>query len=259
MRERVGVPVNASSPWTVSASESDAYERYRPRYPDALFHYLSDLVQRHDRAWDCGAGPGQVSRGLSLCFDQTVATDRSVQQLRAGSFPVSVARVACDSERVALHSDSVDLVAIGQALHWFATNAFFHEVGRIARAGAVVAAWTYGLLRISDAIDRELTRFHDHVVRDHWPPERTHVDRAYQSIDFPFAEIVTPHFVMSDSWSLDHLLGYVRTWSAVRRARAVSGRDPVETLAHALAPIWGSPDESRDVQWPLTVRAGRVA
>lgn len=258
MREPGSAPVNVLAPWTLSASDSAAYERFRPEYPDALFRYLADLVERRERAWDCGAGPGQAARGLRAYFDRTVATDRCAQQLRAGGAPVSIDRIACDSRRAALRSRCVDLIAIGQALHWFATEDFFDEVRRVARDGAVLAAWTYGLLRIAPAIDRELDRFHDQLIRDYWPAERMHVDRRYGSIRLPFTEIATPSFVMTAQWPLDHVVGYVRTWSAVRRARAASGRDPVTPLAHALAERWGAPEEPRDIQWPFTVRAAWI-
>ena len=45
------------------------------------------------------------------------------------------------------------------------------------------------------------------------------------------------------------MLGYLDTWSAVRRCRARTGRDPLRLLAAPLADAWG--DGSRDMRWPL--------
>jgi hypothetical protein len=51
------------------------------------------------------------------------------------------------------------------------------------------------------------------------------------------------------------MFGYLDTWSAVRRARALTGRDPLALLAGPLASAWG--EATRDVRWPLAVRAHR--
>jgi hypothetical protein len=62
---------------------------------------------------------------------------------------------------------------------------------------------------------------------------------------------------METELTLEALIGYVRTWSAVGRYLAAHGRDPVTDLAVALAPIWGTSGEGRLVRWPLAIRAGR--
>jgi len=57
--------------------------------------------------------------------------------------------------------------------------------------------------------------------------------------------------------TLDAFLGYVGTWSAVVKARAAEGQDPVEDLRAAIAAPWGDPRHARRVTWPLNIRAGR--
>jgi hypothetical protein len=90
-----------------------------------------------------------------------------------------------------------------------------------------------------------------------WPVERALVDAGYRTIDFPFPEVESPAFEMETRWSLPALLGYVGTWSATTRFRTVRGFDPLPELAEALAPLWGSPEESRRIRWPLGLRVGR--
>jgi len=61
---------------------------------------------------------------------------------------------------------------------------------------------------------------------------------------------------MRTRWDARAMLGYLDTWSAVRRCRARSGRDPLALLAAPLAAAWG--DGARDMRWPLAVRAHRA-
>ncbi|MGD8483075.1 MAG: SAM-dependent methyltransferase, partial [Gammaproteobacteria bacterium] len=73
-----------------------------------------------------------------------------------------------------------------------------------------------------------------------------------------FDEIATPAFEMTARWSLDHLLGYLGTWSAVGRARKRTGEDPLESLKPDLRKLWPEPLEFRQIVWPLVVRTGRI-
>jgi hypothetical protein len=52
------------------------------------------------------------------------------------------------------------------------------------------------------------------------------------------------------------MLGYLDTWSAVRRCRVRSGRDPLALAIEPLAAAWG--EGRRAMRWPLTLKAGRA-
>ncbi|MGZ5005400.1 MAG: hypothetical protein ACXWG7_07580 [Chthoniobacterales bacterium] len=55
---------------------------------------------------------------------------------------------------------------------------------------------------------------------------------------------------MKANWSLEHALGYLRTWSATKRFIAARGFDPVDSLGKELRDLWTG---TRDVEWPLTL------
>jgi hypothetical protein len=63
---------------------------------------------------------------------------------------------------------------------------------------------------------------------------------------------------MEATWTLRQLAGYLSTWSAVQRARAATGWDPVAVMVKALRPVWGREGETRRVAWPLTLLVGRA-
>jgi hypothetical protein len=64
---------------------------------------------------------------------------------------------------------------------------------------------------------------------------------------------------MTAAWSLERVLGYLSTWSAVKAFTKATGEDPVEALTWELAAAWGDPADSKTIAWPLVLRAGRIA
>ncbi len=122
----------------------------------------------------------------------------------------------------------------------------------------MIAAWTYGRPFLGDAaLSDKLAQLHDGVVGPYWPKERGYVNEGYHSIDFPFERVAAPDLDMRMHWSLDDLAGYLGTWSATRRYIAANGSDPVPPFIADIREAWGS--GNRDVRWPLTILAGRVA
>jgi len=238
---------------------ADDYSKYRPGYPPALFDALAALCASRERAWDCGTGNGQAAVELSRRFHRVVATDPSEQQLAAAPPVDNVEYRIAPAERSGLPDASVDLVTVAQALHWFHFDAFFAEVRRVSRPGGLLAVWSYGFMEVAPAVDALVLRLYHDVVGPYWQPERRHVEEGYRSIPFPFAEVQAPRVEMTVRWSFTQLIGYLRTWSAVRDYQRARGDDPVAALGDELLRAWGPPAEERAVTWPLAVRVFRVS
>ena len=96
------------------------------------------------------------------------------------------------------------------------------------------------------------------IVGKYWPPERKIVEDGYRTVAFPFDELRAPEFQMVHSWDLEHLLGYIGSWSATQRYRKQHGSDPVALVLDELKSAWGEPTQTRDVIWPLHLRVGKV-
>lgn len=233
------------------------YARYRPGYPPELFAWLAGLVERPRLAWDCATGNGQAAVGLAHHFERVIATDLSRQQLTQAARHPRIAYCLTAAERSSLASAAVDLTTVGQAIHWFDFDAFYAEVRRVSRPGAVIAVWTYHRLEAAPEVYAALTRFRTRV-ESYWPPERKWVEERYRTLPFPFAEIAAPDFAHEEDWDLERLTGYLGTWSASSRYRAATGRDPLAEAADEMAAAWGDPQLPRPLRWPLHLRVGRV-
>jgi SAM-dependent methyltransferase len=239
------------------SSVSSAYAAFRPRYPRELFEFVASLPRLRYRAWDCGAGSGQASTDLAEHFGEVIATDVSAKQLAEAAPHPKIKWLVAPAESTPLASASIDLTAVAQALHWFDHPKFYAEVRRVSAPGAAIAAWTYGPPRMAGAVGEALDRYMFGTVGPFWPPERRFVEDEYRSIPFPFERIPAPVMTLAESWTLPHLAGYMRSWSATARYVSARGEDPVTAFEAEARAAWKG-DEPRTIVWNLVVLAGRV-
>lgn len=237
------------------SEQSGQYANYRPRYPAQLFQFLVEQCRRRELAWDCATGSGQAAVALGEFFESVIATDASDAQIACAIPHVNVSYRVAAAEASGLDDASVNLLTVGQALHWFDRERFYAEAGRVLAPGGLFAAWCYGLCQVTDACDAVVDELYSNIVNDFWPHERHHVVEGYAGIEMPAAEIDVPQMNMCADWAADDILGYLRTWSACGRYQRAHARDPVALIAGKLHDAWGS--GSRPVRWPLTLKVCR--
>ena len=234
------------------------YADFRPHYPEALFDYLATLVPRNSLVWDCAAGNGQASVDLAERFDRVLATDASREQIASAKPHPKIEYRVAPADQSGLPDESVGLITVAQALHWFDLERFYAEAKRVLQPGGVLAVWAYGINEVEgDTVNRLVQDFYSNIVGPYWPPERRLVEEGYRTIPFPFAEIAAPSFRMEARWTFEQLIGYFSTWSATNRFIKATGRNPLEPLSDALTRPWGDINLPRRVTWPLSLRLGR--
>jgi SAM-dependent methyltransferase len=238
------------------SKQAGDYAKFRPRYPQRVFEYLRSIAPSRQLAWDCGTGNGQAAVALASVFDRVIATDASEKQISNAQPHERVEYLVAPAENGGIESETLDLIMVAQALHWFDLDRFYVEAHRVLKPNGVLAASAYNLLQIEPAIDEVVNRYYYEVVGPFWPPERELVEN-FADLPFPFQEIDPPKFEMATQWNLDHLLGYLRTWSSTQRFIAAKGSDPLEQITDDLHNAWGDPQQTLNVAWPLIVRIGR--
>jgi ubiquinone/menaquinone biosynthesis C-methylase UbiE len=237
---------------------ANRYADFRPHYPAALFDHLATLVPRDSLVWDCACGNGQATMDLAERFDRIVATDASREQIASAKPHPEIEYRVAPADQSGLPDESVGLLTVAQALHWFDLERFYEETRRVLKPGGVLAVWAYGINEVEgDAVNQLVHNFYANTVGPYWPPERKLVEEGYRTIPLPFAELTPPAFRMEARWTLEQLLGYFSTWSATNRFIKATGRNPLEPLREALARVWGDPNSPRLVVWPLSLRLGR--
>jgi len=220
-----------------------------------LFRWLAGITPSRELAWDCATGNGQAAAELAEVFEGVIATDASEKQIANAEQHPRINYLIATAEKSGLDSNSADLITVAQALHWFDLEKFYSEVRRVLKLRGVIAATAYKLATVSTEIDAVVNRYYSEIVGKYWPAERVLVEK-FEELPFPFAEITTPQFEMVAEWSVEQLLGYLRTWSATQRFMASEKRDPLMEIEAELRRAWG--ERQRKVVWPLTVKVGRV-
>jgi SAM-dependent methyltransferase len=231
-----------------------AYARFRPTYPEPLFDWLANAAPARELAVDIGAGNGQATAALATRFARVIAVDPSAAQLANAPADERVTYRQGSAEATTVEGGSADLVVAAQAFHWFAAEAFFIEARRIVRPGGVLAVWCYAVATVAPDVDALVHQLYEQVLGAYWEPERRLVETGYGTVRFPFPEVEVPSVEMRLTWTLEQLVGYLGTWSALQRYLRERGENPLEAMFPRLEAAWGGAP-GREVRWPLAVRA----
>lgn len=241
------------------SEQAATYAEFRPAWPPELLDFLLGLVPEKRLAWDVATGNGQVAVELADHFERILATDISEAQLAHAVQKPNINYRLERAETCSAADQSVDLITIGQAIHWLDFDHFYAEIRRVARPGAIFAAFGYGSPEFYD--DRMDDRFNDFylgTLGDYWSPERRFIDEKYETLPFPFEEIAAPNFWIYAPWHRHEFAGYLESWSAVQKFKKANGYSPVEQFVECdLAGIWGE-FERQKASFPVLLRVGRV-
>jgi SAM-dependent methyltransferase len=221
---------------------------------------LNEITPNKDRAWDCATGNGQAAIGLCKYFKNVIASDASKGQLEYQFNRNNILYEMFPAEKANMKDNSVDLITVAQAAHWFDLDKFYNEVTRISKSNGILAIWSYGMHKIDNDIDKisEKLNVGGDILGKCWPRETNYVKEDYKTIPFPFKEIPAPKFEMTVNWNLDELVSYMLTWSAVKRFSTERKFNPLNLVMGELERLWGKHDKRKVVKWDINLRVGKI-
>ncbi|KAI8927468.1 S-adenosyl-L-methionine-dependent methyltransferase [Entophlyctis helioformis] len=235
--------------------DSAKYSQYRPTYPPSLLDLVLAFHRRHDGAAldlaiDVATGTGQTALALADVFTQVVGTDISATMLRSAAKHPSVEyRVATAETFVSqgvIAPESVDLIAVSTAAHWFDMAPFYDQCFKAIKPSGTVAVWAYLHFEVHGF--PEITRLHHEYsevfLADYWDKRRDRLDRRYTDDDF----IHTPFPVFQR-------LVVPQDNAATYKERHPTEPDPVDVFCDQMMKIIGtdSMDAELTLTWPLVV------
>lgn len=239
------------------SSQSDNYAKFRPTYPSDFFDYLNSIVPNRKNAWDCGTGNGQIAYELAKSFDTVFATDISQSQIDNALKAENIKYSIQPAEKTNFDNQIFDLISVAQAIHWFNFEKFYTEVERTAKENAKLCVVGYGRIEISPQIDNIIANFYTKIIGKYWDKERKYIDENYETIPFPFTEIQTPKFQNTHQWNLEHLIGYLNTWTAVKHFIRQNDHNPINEFEIELKQHWKK-GEIKEVKFPILLRVGKI-
>jgi SAM-dependent methyltransferase len=240
------------------SSYAKQYAQSRPTYPEALFDYLASLVEKHNLAWDCATGNGQAALALARHFKKIIATDISAEQIKHAIQHQQIEYRVATSEQSDLDDKSIDLVTVASALHWFDLDRFYAEVRRVVRPGGVLAAWSYHVGYMEAPFDKIFLHFYQDILFDYFAPGARLVDDRYENITLPGEAIDGGQFYVTAHWNHDQMLGFIKSWSGTQQYLEEKSEDPANLIADDLRKIWGNPQKTHILRWPLFVKVSRL-
>ena len=120
---------------------AETYDRVRPPYSRVLLDRAQEVLEldEQSRILDLGAGTGRVTRELARRFEHVVAVEPD-ERMRA----LHGEAIEGSAEAIPLEDASVDAVFVGEAFHWFDTEAAIPEIARVLRPrGGLAILWTH--------------------------------------------------------------------------------------------------------------------
>jgi SAM-dependent methyltransferase len=135
----MSVHETASKAWGESA---ELYERARPGYPPEAIDFLHELGLGPDSdVLDLAAGTGKLTRALIAAGARVTAVEPlfAMRQMLQQRLPEATVMEGT-AERIPVQDETIDLVTVAQAFHWFDADAAMKEVARVLRPGGGLAA-----------------------------------------------------------------------------------------------------------------------
>jgi len=222
------------------------YARYRPGYPDALVHQvLAEAgAKSGDPVADLGCGTGILTRMLAARGLDVVGIDPNGNMLEEARGARGAAEYRLgDAENTGLADQSIALVTVAQAFHWFDLDAALEELQRILRPrGHVAAIWNIrGENGFMSAYDALLRRFSsEYTVLESWETTLAELKRHARVLDA--RELRAEH---AQRFDLEGLRG--RAWSSSYVFRGVENREGFDA---ALATLFEDQAQDGVIDFP---------
>ena len=129
-------------------SKGSVYAKGRPAYPEKMFEYLlmNKVITPNAVVADVGSGTGIFTAQIAPLVSQVFAIEpnadmREKAELCFGEF-ANITSINGSAENSTLRHNSVDLITVAQAFHWFDRDSFKRECERILnKTGKVILVW----------------------------------------------------------------------------------------------------------------------
>lgn len=200
-----------------------AYLAYRPRFPRGIVTFLREHGALPEDAVvaDVGAGTGMLAEIFLEAGNHVIAVEPNPEMLEAcrelAAREPALDVVEGGAEATTLPDASVDLIAVGRAMHWFDWALAHREFQRILKPGGWALVATNGHRDSGAAVSNRLSEIlrkwrTDSVEAD---TRRDFNERLQEFLDTSTSQRTTLHHAMTVDFAT--LLGYAESLSAIPR------------------------------------------
>ncbi|HSK87668.1 MAG TPA: class I SAM-dependent methyltransferase [Anaerolineales bacterium] len=200
-------------------SVAERYARYRPYFHPLVIEKIKTYLQLQQPvsfAVDVGCGSGHSTVALKEIADFVAGLDLSAEMLAVAERKPAIHYVRSAAERLAIKSNSADLLTTSMAYHWFEPTQFFAEVRRVLQDRAWLVIFNNGFtgkMKESPAFEQWVTEMYE----VHFPtPQRNTAPMTAQFAQqhgfiFPYQE----EYQNEVEFTIEELVAYLVTQSNV--------------------------------------------
>ncbi|KAI7278492.1 hypothetical protein KC345_g5941 [Hortaea werneckii] len=196
-----------------TAQQAAAYASGRGgSYPQPLYETILDFHQgQRDLCMDVGTGPGKAVWDLLNYFTHCIGSDASeqmIEQAKQEAFSRHLnhrttfltAEAEHSGDPATLHHagvkpNSIDLVTVAMAAHWFQYPAFYLSAAQALRPGGTLAIWTTSSYYCHPSVPRYreiqtlLHTLEDELLGPYMTPGNRLARRCYDGLPLPWSPL----------------------------------------------------------------------
>jgi SAM-dependent methyltransferase len=204
---------------------AEAYARYRPPYPEALYdHVLARLLARR-RLLDLACGPGRICLALAGRFDEVWAVDLepemiAVARRRAQRGGLDNVRwFEGRAETLEAPPESFELITIGEAFHRLDQRIVAARAFAWLKSGGVIATMGgAGFFQGEQPWKKAMLEVARRFFPEGWATAAPGASGQVADIEqvlraAGFVDVATTAFTVSQAWTLESIIGYLRSTS----------------------------------------------
>ncbi|WP_119328984.1 class I SAM-dependent methyltransferase [Cysteiniphilum halobium] len=238
----MSIKINSHSAGAIFSEIAKKYSKYRVTYPEELYDYLSNICFSRGLAWDCATGNGQVAYDLKKYFNRVIATDISVEQLKYAKLDPKIVYYNASCENSLIEDNSIDLVTVACAAHWFNLEKFEQECSRVCNEKGIMALWwLLGFPYITKEINAIINTFYQDVTRPYFNEiARRYFEEDFKGVELSFNLISHKKFKLTLKWNYFDLIGYFSSMSFVQNYLKSNKYSPIQLIEDKLKKNWGN-------------------
>lgn len=184
--------------------EGDLYSKYRPSYSTKLFETIYNFHEQNNGefnlAVDIGTGTGQVAVELSNKFKKIYGIDNLEEMINNAIKKDNIIYKLSSAENLPFENNSVDMITVATAFHYFNHDEFFNEAKRILKENGTLAIFGYYFPEIKNIknkieVNKVLNKLISDILEINLNEKAKYIKNLYRDINFPFKKVekyITP-------------------------------------------------------------------
>lgn len=185
--------------------EGDLYSKYRPNYSTKLFETIYNFHKQNNGEFnltvDVGTGTGQVAVELSNKFEKVYGIDYLEEMINNAIQKDNIIYKIGSAENLPFKNNSVDMITVATAFHYFDHDVFFNESKRILKENGTLAIFGYYFPEIKNIknnnieVNKILNKLIVDILELNLNEKAKYIKNLYRNIEFPFKKVekyITP-------------------------------------------------------------------